>query len=151
MSAANFVTINKLLVDSTGVEFRFNGRPYTITGISYDDELAPGEVKALSTAQQVGTTIGEYKANGQMKLLFGEFNKLVEELGKQGYGEKVNTITLSYQAPGEQPKFDTLHGVRIKKISNDAQPGSAANEVSIDLYVNIVERNGATLISNPRF
>jgi hypothetical protein len=142
--------VNGNYYDSTCVKFALDDEPYEFTSIDYDDELAPGEVPAGSHPQDLGTTPGKYKASGKWGTYREEFMRFIKKNGN-GYGLKKRVITVSYRKSEDDPWVnDVLHGVRVKKPANTIGNDSKALEVSVDLHVSVVLRDGVCIINNPR-
>lgn len=131
------------------IEVDFEGKKFLgFTEINYKDSLEPGKLRGLGP-QVIGRTRGDYDSEGSFKCFRQEFDELTTALG-DGYGEKSITIAVTYSEENQPTVTDRLTGVRIKSVDNSNSQGTDATEVSCELDVLLVERNGKTLVKNPR-
>lgn len=147
--ASTVPLINSHEYSFTSLEVNIAGLPITgITALSYSDSLEPTDVEGAAP-QPIGRTRGKYSCEGSVKMYREEFDRLVEQLG-DGYGEKAFNIVAHYGETGRPTVTDRLVGCRIKKPSNEAQKGSDPLEISLDLSIMYITRNGKTLVKNLR-
>ena len=94
-----------------------------------------------ASQQALGTTPGEYKAEGSLTMLLDAWEEWVVQLG-DGYMVRVFPITVTYGNDNTSLSTDTLHGVRIKKVEKQHQKGNEPLKVKLDLYIAQVDDNG---------
>lgn len=77
---ADETTINGFKVDSSGVSFKINGKPYAIIDITWTDGKKPGSVQGSGGAQRKGRTRGKYAASGTLKVTVDEAEAIETDL-----------------------------------------------------------------------
>lgn len=143
--------VNGVRFDFSSVDLEFNGKIYKgVKGISYSEELAPGELRG-NRAAMIGRTRGKYSAEGSMEMYKSEAQQLIEDLSAQGVGymEASFQANVLYSEPStpDLTKVDTLVGVRIKKAGDELQEGEEPATIKFDLSIMFISRNGATPIN----
>ena len=141
--------LNGVRFDWSSVEIKINGKPPIIgvKALSYKHTLDPGEVFGTS-AQLLGRTRGQYKAEGSIELYKAEYHLLIAYLGN-GYLEKSFEITTHYDEAG-LVLTDNLKGVRLKGADNSHQQGNEALTVKSDLSIMYLIENGVAPLSKLR-
>lgn len=138
--AIQYPLINGLRYDHSSAEIHVNGRViYGVKEISFSQDLEPGEVEGVP-AHSVGVTRGKYKAEGKLVMFQLESQELIDALGDR-YMEKQFLIVVNYGEDGQPLLTRELIGCRIKK-DEEGSSGSDANEVSYDLRVGMIKKNG---------
>lgn len=140
--------INGQYPDFSCIEAKFGlnaTKEIKVKEINYTDSLEPGEVRA-NHAQILGSTRGEYKAEGSLALFLPQFKILVDFLG-DGFGEKVFTLVVNYRMKGMDMITDTVQACRIKKPDASQSAGADPLERKLDLHVQgPIKWNGKTLL-----
>lgn len=114
--------------------------------ISYSHDCEPGEGRGTHQ-QALGTTPGEYKAEGSVTILLSDYHELLSAVGT-GYMLVTFPISVTYGNDFTPLVTDTLHGCRIKKVEKQHQKGNEPLKVKLDLYVAQVDENGIKPIPN---
>lgn len=132
MSLPLYPLINGKRFDFSSIIGKIFGKQYLgIKEISYDLEMAPGEVYGTS-AQKIGRTRGQAKPSGSISVYREEFADLVGLLGGTGFMEVSFPILVTFQE-GAIVQSDTLIGARIKKVSNSFSSSADALMAKCDL------------------
>lgn len=128
------------------IEWSIEGdRVIGIQGIDYDDNLEPGRVAGTS-AQDIGRTLGEYKASSSVTIIKASADLIRTKLG-DGYGAVVYPITVLYRPSNGDPLIkDELIGVRIKKCADSHSKGPDGLVEKWDLDIMGVFRNGLHMV-----
>lgn len=115
--------INGHFPDWSSVEFKFNGRIYTLVkSFNYSDNIDEVQPRG-NNPEPVGGTRGEYKAEGDVEFYIDEFKRIVADLG-DGWRERRFLVTAAYR-DGEQPvTTDTIIGVRILGVDASQSAGT---------------------------
>lgn len=143
--AIQYPLIQGLRYDHSSAEINVNGKVVAgVKEISWSQDLEPGEVEG-TYAHSVGDTRGRYKAEAKLVMFQAEAQELVDALG-EGYMEKKFDIVVNYGEDGQPLLTRTLLGCRIKK-DEEGSSGADPNEVSFDLRVLMVLKNGKKPLS----
>lgn len=143
--------INGKRRDFSSLELVVSGLIFTgVKAVDYSDSLEPGIVYGTG-ALPIGTTRGQYKAQGSITLYRAEFDALIATLG-DAYMEKYFDVVASYADDGDSAvTVDTLVGCRIKNVGNSHSSGGDALEMKIDLHVHYIKRNGTAPLGKLTF
>lgn len=135
--------INGRYPQYSNIEFNIAGNKdfRGITEINFSDGCEPGEVRGNKTIR-LGTTDGEYKAEGSMTMHVRHLDELLKILGPQYYLTTFE-IALVYDMNDGLGLIDrTLEGVRLKKLDENPKQGTEALMVKVDLDITKILRNG---------
>lgn len=140
MTLPNYPLINRRRYSHNNNRFKINGVLFMgLKEINYKHKLDPGEARGTSP-QVLGTSRGEYKAEGDCTLYREEADELIITLG-DGWMEKQNYLEMSYREEGMPFRTDGLYGVRF--IGTDKKSsGKDPNEVKFDLHIMYIIENG---------
>lgn len=146
--ATTYPDVNGLKPDWSSVEINVPGLGiFTgVTEITYSDNLEPGSVKGTA-ANDIGTTRGEYSAEGSITMNLQDHRDLVTKIGP-GFMETFFTIVVSYDEGDGDIIVDTIVGVRLMSNEGGGSQGSDPSQRSSDLYVNRIKWNGVDPIQN---
>lgn len=126
--------------------------------IDYEHSLTPGELRGRGS-KVLGTTRGEYSANGSISIYLEDWQLLKSgllamPLPPGGYMEKRFQLIVAYGEIGSLPVADVLRGCRVVKTTHSRKRGNEALMVDIDLHIMEVIENaspavldGSTLLS----
>lgn len=148
------VTINRTPIvypDYSSIEFSIAGRRAQggITEINYSDSNDLGEPMA-NQRQGLGTTPGQYKAEGSLTMHMLQGQEVLEALG-DGFYDKIFSILVVYQIPQTATFIrDTLALCRFKKQDHAHKSGNDPLVKKFDLHVQYVLWNGKKPILNMR-
>ena len=131
--------INGNRYDFTSLTIMANGIPVKgIKEISYTKTLEPGDVYGTS-AQLLGRTRGQYKAEGSITIYREEWQELIKILQTLvpggGYMEANFDVIVTYGELLLPTTTDTLKGCRIKKAEHSLAEGSDALVIKADLSI----------------
>lgn len=137
----DYPLVNGVRYDWSAATFKLDGANEAgLREISYTDTIERGEVRGVGP-QVIGHTRGEYKAEGSFVMLKEEFDAMVLKWG-DGWMERRFDISVSYAATGAPTVTDQLTGCAISKVETNPSQGTDALEVSCDLTVMYIIRNG---------
>ncbi len=137
----NYPLVNGHRYDWSSASFKMAGASeFGFKEISYTDTIDRGEVRAVGP-QVIGYTRGEYKAEGSFVMLKAEFDAWVAKTG-DGWMESQFDLSVSYAAVGSPTVTDEIVGCSIAKVETNPSNGTDALEVSCDLTVTYIIRNG---------
>lgn len=149
---AQYPNVQGVECDFTSLEIAIDSQKYEwlegLKAISWNEELTPGEVRGRR-AHVIGTTRGEYKAEGSLELFFKEANEFISAMSDSegnGWGEKYFTLTLTYSEVGLDVQTVVLEGCRIKKADDSQEQGTDPLSTKFDLFVTMVVRNGKRMV-----
>lgn len=150
---AQYPNVQGVECDFTSLEINVDSEKFEwlegLKALSWSEELEPGEVRGRR-AHVIGTTRGEYKAEGSLELFFKEANEFISHLSDSagnGWGEKYFTLTLTYSEVGLTQQNVVLEGCRVKKSDDSQEQGSDPLATKFDLFVTMVVRNGKRMVS----
>lgn len=107
------------------------------TELNYSGKLEPGAVRG-NHPQKLGTTRGEYDADGSVTMLRPWFDQMVTTLG-DGWMERRFNMNVTIRVDDSTPIVtDNLLRVRFKGHSNDGSKGSDPLMVKLDLDIELV-------------
>lgn len=142
--------INGSAFSFSSIEVVAGAQAFTnIQSLNYTDELEPGELRGASSKVQ-GRTRGEYSASGSMALYKPDVQTLLATLaalGQGGYMEAVFDITAVYREGVAAIVTDSLIGCRITSIEDDHSTGNEALQVTLNLHIMELARNGLSATS----
>lgn len=119
------------------------------TKLSYKHSSKKGEATG-TTAQVLGLTPGEYRAEGSMTLHKRAASVFRRALG-EGYMAKQFRIDCHYNMnDGAGVISDYLRGVSITDVGNDHSQGSEALSETFDLYILVLLLDGMKPLPNMR-
>jgi hypothetical protein len=145
----DYPLVNGTRYDWAAASFKFGGsNEYGLKEISYTDTMERGDVRGVGP-QIIGHTRGEYKAEASFVMLKEEFDAMVAKFG-DGWMEVSFDISVSYAATGNATTTDKIVGCKISKVESNPSQGTDALEVSCDLTVMYVIRNGKKPLLNMR-
>lgn len=151
MASMSFPYIQGMIYDFSSLDLGFDGKVQDWTEglkeISFNEELTPGEVRGRR-AHVIGTTRGEYKADGSFTFFFVQGQQLIEYLcdGEgNGWGEKYFTLTLTYEEGSLKNKVEWF-GCRLKKADDSQSQGGDPLETKFDVFISMIARNGKYMV-----
>jgi hypothetical protein len=145
----SYPLVNGTRYDWSSAGFKMGGADeYGFKEISYTDTIDRGEVRGVGP-QVIGHTRGEYKAEGSFVMLKEEFDAWVAKTG-DGWMETKFDISVSYAAAGAPTVTDQIVGCAIAKVETNPSNGTDPLEVSCDLTVTYIIRNGKKPLANMR-
>ncbi|XXX73880.1 hypothetical protein WMF30_40160 [Sorangium sp. So ce134] len=127
-------------------EFDFAGKKYLgITTFNYNDELEK-ENQYGTGSIPLGVAQGQYKPNADAEMLKTEFDRFMQAMPDNGYGEVPFNAGATYkEASGTI--VDELRTIYIVKVEDASQQGPSGNKVKLTLHVaEPIRRNGKTLV-----
>lgn len=131
----SYVSVNGNVLSAASVELMWDGKPYSILKIDYDDKVDPGLVKPTGGSAAVGRTAGTYELSLSVSMTKAEALKLFRDLTgsdkSKGITEKTSTLVLVARE-GSISISDTFHGVRV--ISRkEGYDGSSSDAATMEL------------------
>ena len=127
---------SKIEYDINGVH-NFRG----VTEINYSDSCEPGEARG-NRQIILGTTDGEYKAEGSMTMHKRHAQELINDIGHGFYLVSFPIVVVYDMNDGLGLIRDTLEGVRLKKNDQGHKQGPEALVTKFDLFVTLIRWNG---------
>lgn len=120
------------------------------TELNYSGGLEPGDVRG-NHPQLLGTTRGEYSADGSVTVLRPWFDAMVTRFG-DGWMERRFNFNVTIRVDDDTPIVtDNLRRVRFKKHANDGSKGSDPLMVKLDLHIELVCYAGKLPFVGARF
>ncbi len=136
----SYPLINKKAYSHNNVSFKVNGkRCMGLKEINYKHKRDPGEARGTHP-QVLGTTVGEYKAEGDITIYKADFDALILILG-DGWMQAQNYLEMSYREQGMPFVTDQLFGVEFLG-SDKKSSGKDPNEVKLELHIKYIIENG---------
>jgi hypothetical protein len=144
--------INGHIYDWSSVNIDCNGRFYGgISEINYTDKLDVGELRG-SGAIRLGTTRGQYSAEGSFTIAKEDWEPLrmsLTAMGFGGFGEARFLIVCSYrEVAAVSPITDTIETCRVINVENSHSQGTDPLMVKITLDVHRIGHNGNYLVND---
>jgi hypothetical protein len=145
--------INGAQYDHGVVTIKFRGKAYAaIKSIEYKSKIARKMFGGTASFDR-GRTRGKASFEGKIvwyKTDDGGFDELVSDLG-DGWMEEEGEITVSYGKNGQPVTTDTLHRVQFGSDEASTSEGEDGLEVSTDLSIMGIKRNGKAPIKGMKF
>jgi hypothetical protein len=135
--------INGRYPQFSNIEFSFAGRRNFrgLTEINYNDSCEPGEGRG-NHQLPLGTTDGEYKAEGSIGIHLRHGQELLNLLGPRFYLVTFDIVVVYDMKDGLGLIRDRVEGVRLKKNEASHKQGPDPLMKKHDLYVTRIAWNG---------
>jgi hypothetical protein len=147
--------INGLRYDYSSAKFMFNGKRYSgIKSLSYKHSVDPGKVRG-TRSQVIGTTRGEYNAEGSFEMYKAEYLDFIKDLtvgNTKGYLESFFDFTAVYEEmPSSRLVNDVGRGCRLTSAENSHSEGSDGLFVRCDILIMYLIEDGNFPLSPGQF
>lgn len=116
-----------------------------LTELNYSDSCEPGEARGNKIIR-LGTTDGEYKAEGSITMHKRHHQELIKLLGDGFYLVTFEIVVIYDMNDGLGLLEDTIEGVRLKKNDQAHKQGNDPLMPKFDLDVTLILWNGVSPI-----
>ena len=138
--------INGITWDFSCVEVDADGQTFKdFEEVSYSHDCEPGEARG-TRQQALGTTPGEYKAEGSLTMLLDAWEEWVVQLG-DGYMDVIFPLIITREE-GDLSVTDELTSCTIDDADMSDANGPDASEVKVTLGVLDIRVNGLQAIAS---
>jgi hypothetical protein len=138
-------TKNQIQLQFASIQLALRGTKFRyFTEIEYTDSTEPGEARGASP-YPMGTTIGEYKANGSITIHLRQretFFNIIDP-NNTGYQAQFFPLTCQYQEYGwDEVYTDDLPACRITGLGHTFSAGNGVLMSKHPMYITLIKPNG---------